>query len=76
MKTNKRKVRKCLNCVKESSVRFDLAYGKYCQELSMLHISFRYNCTRGQLNSEGEGELYETKQSQDKTEIGKEHDKE
>ena len=29
MKTNKRKVRKCLNCVKEFSGRFDLANGKY-----------------------------------------------
>ena len=28
-KTNKRKVRKCLKCVKEYSHRFDLANGKY-----------------------------------------------
>ena len=29
MKTKKRKVRKCLECVKESSSRFDLANEKY-----------------------------------------------
>ena len=34
--------------------------------------TFRYNCIRGQLNSEGGGELHEIKQSRDKTEIGKE----
>ena len=35
-------------------------------------VNFRYNCTRGQLNNEGEGELQELTQRQDKTEIGKE----
>ena len=35
-------------------------------------VNFRYDCTRGQLNNEGEGELQELTQSQDKTEIGKE----
>ena len=34
--------------------------------------TFRYNCIRGQLNNKGGGELHEIKQSQDKTEIGKE----
>ena len=34
--------------------------------------TFRYNCTRGQLNNKGGEELHEIKQSQDKTEIGKE----
>ena len=38
--------------------------------------AFRYNCARAQLNNEGGGELHETKRSQYKTEIGKEHDKE
>ena len=33
--------------------------------------TFRYNCTRGQLNNEGGGELNEIKRSPDKTEIGK-----
>ena len=33
---------------------------------------FRYNCTRGQLNNKGGGQLNEIKQSRDKTEIGKE----
>ena len=33
---------------------------------------FRYNCTQGQLNNEGEGEHHETKQSRDKTKIGAE----
>ena len=54
--------------MKQYSHRFDL------QELSRLH--FRCNCTLGQLNNEGGGELHEIKWSQDKTEIGKEHDKE
>ena len=34
--------------------------------------TFRYNCTEGQLNNEGGGELHETKQSQDKTKVGAE----
>ena len=34
--------------------------------------TFRYDCTRGQLNNEGGGELHKIKQSRDKTEIGKE----
>ena len=34
--------------------------------------TFRYNCTRGQLNNEEGGELLEIKRSRDKTEIGKE----
>ena len=34
--------------------------------------TFRYNCTRGQLNNKGGEELHEINQSQDKTEIGKE----
>ena len=33
--------------------------------------TFRYNCTQGQLNNEGGGELNEIKRSPDKTEIGK-----
>ena len=33
--------------------------------------TFRYNCTLGQLNNKGGGELHEIKQSRDKTEIGK-----
>ena len=39
-------------------------------------FNFRCNCARGQLNNEGGGDLHEIKRSQDKTEIGKEHDKE
>ena len=31
--------------------------------------TFSYNCTWSQLNNEGGGELYEIKQSRDKTEI-------
>ena len=34
--------------------------------------TFRHNCTQGQLNNEGGGELHEIKQSQDKMEIGRE----
>ena len=48
MKTNKRKVRKCLLCVNEFWNRFDLANGKYLsiflrvlQELLRLHILLR-----------------------------------
>ena len=69
MKTNKRKVRKCLQSVEKHSCRFDLANGKY---LSIFLGGF----TRGQLNNEGGGELHEIKRSQDKTEIDKEQDKE
>ena len=61
MKTNKRKVRKCL--------KFD---NITLQNVYIWLVNFRYNCTRGQLNNEGEGELQELTQSQDKTEIGKE----
>ena len=32
--------------------------------------TFRYKCTRGQLNNEGGGELREIKRRRDKTEIG------
>ena len=82
MKTNKRKVRKSLKYVKKYSRRFDDANGKYFSillgvfartvKITHLHI----NCTQGQLNNEGGGELHEIKGNQDKTEIGKEHDKE
>ena len=34
--------------------------------------TFRYNCSRGQLNNEGRRELHEIKQSRDKTEADKE----
>ena len=34
--------------------------------------TFRYNCTRGQINNERGGELHEIKPSRDKTETGKE----
>ena len=84
MKPNKRKVRKCLKCAKEFSGRFDFSNGKYlsiflgffCKNCQDYPFNFRYNCNPGQLNKEGGGELHEIKQSQDKTEIGKEHDKE
>ena len=35
-------------------------------------VTFIYNCTRGQLNNEGGGELHEIKWSRDKSKIGKE----
>ena len=34
--------------------------------------AFRYNCSQGQLNHEGRGEINEIKQSQGKTEVDKE----
>ena len=34
--------------------------------------TFRYNCTRAQLNNKRGGGLHEIKRSRDKTEIGKE----
>ena len=49
---------------------------KYIKQWKIYHLkkyiwlgAFRCNCTRGQLNSEGGGELHEIKRSQDKTEI-------
>ena len=78
MKTNKRKVRKCFNCMKEFLHKSDLANGKY---LSILLGFFSKNCqgytfcftfTRDQLNNEGEGELREVKRGRDKTKKGKE----
>ena len=88
MKTNKRKVRTCLKCVKEFLRRFDLENGKYlliflgvfAEIIKVAHfaqaINFRErthgNCTRGQLNNEVGGELHEIKRSLGKNEIGKE----
>ena len=40
--------------------------------IGILLGTFRYNCTRGQLNNEGRGGHQEMKQSRDKTEIDKE----
>ena len=54
-------------------VNFPRGFWKNCQDYT---FNFRYNCARGQLNNEGRGELHEIKRSQDKTEIGKIHDKE
>ena len=49
---------------------------KYIKQWKTYHLkkyiwlgAFRYNCTRGQLNSEGRGELHKIKRSQNKTEI-------
>ena len=66
MKTNKKKVRKRLKCVRKFSRRFDLVNGKYLSVfqgvfvriVKVTHlvqvINFRErahgNCTRGQLN--------------------------
>ena len=85
MKTNERKVRECLKCVKEFSCRFDLGNRKYLpiflgvfgRTVKVKYTfcsgyNFRFNCTRGQLNKEGGGELHEIKRCRDKTEIGKE----
>ena len=38
-----------------------------------MHLgNFRYNCTQGQLNNEGGGDLHETNQSRDKMKKGAE----
>ena len=62
MKSNKRKVRKYLKCVKEYSRRFDVANEKY---LPIFLDGSAGGGGRG-------GELYQIKRSRDKTEIGKE----
>ena len=84
MKTNKRKVRKCLKCVKQSSRRFDLANGKYLSILlglfarivKITHLTLDKTVHEVKLNNEGGGEFNETKRSEDKTKIGKEHETE
>ena len=38
--------------------------------------NFQYNCTGGQLNNKGGGELHEIKRSRDKTELDDKYDKE
>ena len=54
-------------------VNFPRGFCKNCQDYT---FTFRYNCTWGQLNNKGGGELHEIKRRQNKTEIGKEHDRE
>ena len=87
MKTNKRKVRKYLNCVKEFSRRFDLANRKYlsiflgffARIVKVTHfalvINFReraHRKTHEIARNQMKRKPHEIRRSRDKTEISKE----